>query len=141
LAMAMMFFLLSLAGMIPTAGFWAKFFVFRVSLEADVIWIAAVMVVNTVIGLYYYLSLAGRMYLREPSDERGVSVAAPLGAAIAVMAIVIAILTVYPDFFNTFSPRSTLSAADLPTSNRVRVPEKRQVVAGGCLSGPVTLRA
>jgi NADH-quinone oxidoreductase subunit N len=110
LAMAMMFFLLSLAGMIPTAGFWAKFFVFRVSLEADVIWIAAVMVVNTVIGLYYYLSLAGRMYLREPSDERGVSVAAPLGAAIAVMAIVIAILTVYPDFFNTFSPRSTLVA-------------------------------
>lgn len=110
LAMAMMFFLLSLAGMIPTAGFWAKFFVFRVALEADVAWIAAVMVINTVIGLYYYLSLAGRMFLREPSDDRRVGVALPVGAAIAVMAIVIAVLTVYPDFFNTFTPRATLLA-------------------------------
>lgn len=110
LAVAMMFFLFSLAGMIPTAGFWAKFFVFRSALQADVVWIAAVMVLNTLIGLYYYLSLGSRMFMRSPSDERRIPVALPVGAAIAISVLLIAILTVNPDFLHTFSPRSTLIA-------------------------------
>lgn len=110
LAMAMMFFLLSLAGMIPTAGFWAKFFVFRAAVDADVIWIAIVMVVNTVIGLAYYLQFGSRMFLRTSPDESRVGVAAPLGAAIAIMVILVAVLTVYPDLFHQFSPDATLVA-------------------------------
>jgi NADH-quinone oxidoreductase subunit N len=110
LALAMMFLLLSLAGMIPTAGFWAKFFVFRAAIDADVAWIAIVMVVNTVIGLYYYLQLGSRMFLRTSPDESRLPVAAPLAAAIAISVVVVAALTVYPDLFHTFSPRSTLIA-------------------------------
>jgi NADH-quinone oxidoreductase subunit N len=111
LAFAMLFFLLSLAGMIPTAGFWAKFFVFRSVIGAGTLWLAAVMVANTLIGLYYYLAVGAKMYLREPRDQ-GERIAVPfaLVMAIILMVVIVAAVTVYPDFFNHFSPRSTLVA-------------------------------
>ncbi len=110
LAFAMLFFLLSLAGMIPTAGFWAKFFVFRSAIGAGTLWLAAVMVANTLIGLYYYLSVGAKMYLREPKERGPIAVPYALVAAIVLMVIIVAAVTVYPDFFNHFSPRSTLVA-------------------------------
>src|SRR5579864_2545847 len=110
LAFAMLFFLLSLAGMIPTAGFWAKFFVFRSAIGAGTLWLAAVMVVNTLIGLYYYLSIGAKMYLREPRERGPIQVPYALATAIVLMVIIIVAVTVYPDFFNHFSPRSTLLA-------------------------------
>ena len=69
LAAAMLFFLLSLAGIPPLAGMWAKFFVFSAAIDANSAWLAAVMVVNSVIGLYYYLSVGSRMYLRPAEDS------------------------------------------------------------------------
>jgi len=110
LAFAMLFFLLSLAGMIPTAGFWAKFFVFRSVIGAGTLWLAALMVANTLIGLYYYLSVGARMYLREPRDRARIAVPYALVMAIILMVVIVAAVTVYPDFFNHFSPRSTLVA-------------------------------
>jgi NADH-quinone oxidoreductase subunit N len=111
LAFAMLFFLLSLAGMIPTAGFWAKFFVFRSVIGAGTLWLAAVMVANTLIGLYYYLAVGAKMYLREPRErEERIAVPYALVVAIILMVVIVAAVTVYPDFFNHFSPRSTLVA-------------------------------
>ncbi|TML78733.1 MAG: NADH-quinone oxidoreductase subunit N [Actinobacteria bacterium] len=107
---SMLFFLLSLAGMIPTAGFWAKFFVFRSAIGAGTLWLAAVMVANTLVGLYYYLSVGAKMYLREPKERGPIAVPYALVAAIVLMVIIVAAVTVYPDFFNHFSPRSTLVA-------------------------------
>ena len=113
LAFAMLFFLLSLAGMIPTAGFWAKLFVFRAAIGAEgagSVVLAAIMVLNTVVGLYYYLSVGARMYLRDPVDRSPVGVPYAIAAAIALIVLVVAAVTVYPDFFHHFSPRSTLVA-------------------------------
>lgn len=110
LAFAMLFFLLSLAGMIPTAGFWAKFFVFRSAIGAGTLWLAALMVANTLIGLYYYLSVGAKMYLREPRERGPIAVPYALATAIVLMVIIVVAVTVYPDFFNHFSPRSTLLA-------------------------------
>jgi NADH-quinone oxidoreductase subunit N len=110
LAFGMLFFLLSLAGMIPTAGFWAKFFVFRAAMGAGTLWLAALMVANTLVGLYYYLSVGAKMYLREPSERSPIGVPYSIAAAIAVLVLIVAAVTVYPDFFNHFSPRSTLVA-------------------------------
>ena len=78
---------------------------------AGTLWLAAVMVANTLIGLYYYLAVGAKMYLREPR-ERGERIAVPfaLVMAIILMVVIVAAVTVYPDFFNHFSPRSTLVA-------------------------------
>ena len=68
------------------------------------------MVANTLVGLYYYLSVGAKMYLREPKERGPIAVPYALVAAIVLMVIIVAAVTVYPDFFNHFSPRSTLVA-------------------------------
>lgn len=110
LAAAMLFFLLSLAGIPPLAGFWAKFFVFSAAIDADSAWLAAVMVVNSVVGLYYYLSVGSRMYLRPAPDSSPLGVPYPVVVAIILAVIVVIAVGIFPDFFNHFSPRSTLVA-------------------------------
>ena len=110
LATAMLFFLLSLAGIPPLAGFWAKFFVFGAAIRGNAAWLAGVMVLNSVIGLYYYLSVGARMVLRPAEDESRIGVPFALAAAIMVLVMVVVAVGVFPDFFNHFSPRSTLVA-------------------------------
>ncbi len=110
LAAAMALFLISLAGIPPLAGFWAKFFVFSAAINGDAAWLAAIMVVNSVVGLYYYLSVASRMYLRPASDTSPIGVPYPILVAIVIAVIIVVGVGIYPDFFNHFSPRSTLVA-------------------------------
>jgi NADH-quinone oxidoreductase subunit N len=110
LAAAMLFFLLSLAGIPPLAGFWAKFFIFKAAIGGEAPWLAAVMVVNSVIGLYYYLSVGARMVLRPAEDRSSLSVPFAIAAAIVVMVAIVVAVGLFPDFFNHFSPRSTLVA-------------------------------
>ena len=110
LALAMIFFLVSLAGIPPLAGFWAKFFVFSAAIDGDMAWLAAVMVLNSVIGAYYYLSVASRMVLRPAAETSPLGVPFPIAVAVALMVIVVVAVGIYPNFFQHFSPRSTLIA-------------------------------
>ena len=68
----MMVALLSLAGVPPLAGFFAKFYVFQAAVGAGLIRLAIIGVLNAIVGLYYYLTvikvmLVGRTEL--PEDE------------------------------------------------------------------------
>jgi NADH-quinone oxidoreductase subunit N len=110
LAIAMVFFLVSLAGIPPMAGFWAKFFVFSSAIHGDTAWLGAVMVVNSIIGAYYYLSVASRMILRPAQDTSRIGVPYPIVAAIVIAVIVVLAVGLYPNFFAHFTPRSTLIA-------------------------------
>jgi NADH-quinone oxidoreductase subunit N len=110
LAGAMIFFMVSLAGIPPLAGFWAKFFVFSAAIDGNMAWLAAVMVVNSVVGAYYYLSIASRMVLRPAKDESPVGVPYAVAAAIVISLIVVVGVGIYPNFFHHFAPRSTLIA-------------------------------
>lgn len=69
LALAMMFALLSLAGIPPLAGFFGKFFLFRAAVEAGLTWLAIVGVLNAIVGLYYYLMVVRVMYLFRAEPE------------------------------------------------------------------------
>lgn len=66
-------FLLSLAGMPPTVGFFAKLFVFSAAIKQGFFWLAVWGVISSAIGVYYYLRPIVLMYMKE---EPGVSVAA-----------------------------------------------------------------
>lgn len=110
LALAFLFFLLSLAGIPPLAGFWAKFFVFGAAIDAGTTWLAAVMVLNSVVGLYYYLSIGAKMFLRPAEDRSPIGVPLALAVGIALLLIVVVAVGLYPDLFNHFAPRSTLVA-------------------------------
>src|SRR5438876_2624050 len=62
-------FLLSLLGLPVTAGFFGKFYIFTVAVHSNLIWLAILMAVNSVIGSYYSLRLIVVMYMHEPKPE------------------------------------------------------------------------
>jgi NADH-quinone oxidoreductase subunit N len=73
LAIVMTLFMLSLTGVPPTIGFMGKFYLFRAVLRADLVWLALVGVVTSLISAYYYLRVVVVMYMQdgepEPSSE------------------------------------------------------------------------
>src|SRR5881394_110064 len=68
-AAALSLFLLSLLGLPVTAGFFGKFYVFKAAINSNLIWLAVLMAVNSIIGAYYYLKVIVAMYMREPSED------------------------------------------------------------------------
>jgi NADH-quinone oxidoreductase subunit N len=69
LAAALAIFLFSLAGMPPFAGFFGKFYVFAAAVEGGMSWLAAIAMLNSAIGAFYYLSLIVSMYFRPAGEE------------------------------------------------------------------------
>ncbi|MBI1731423.1 MAG: NADH-quinone oxidoreductase subunit NuoN [Gammaproteobacteria bacterium] len=74
-ALMMLILMFSMAGVPPFAGFWAKWFVIKEVIAAGHAWLAAVAVVFSVVGAYYYLRIIKLMYFDEP-----VAMAAPRAA-------------------------------------------------------------
>ncbi len=97
LAAVLSLFLLSLAGMPGTAGFAGKFFIFRAAVESQMVWLALIGVLTTVVSFYYYLSVIVQMYMQEPNEEfSDVRMAGSLRVALAVSAIGTIYLGVWP---------------------------------------------
>jgi NADH-quinone oxidoreductase subunit N len=69
LAALLSVFLLSLAGVPATAGFAGKFFIFRAAVDANMIGLAVIGVLTTVISFYYYLYVIVQMYMQAPTEE------------------------------------------------------------------------
>ncbi len=91
-ALAFSLFLLSLAGVPPTAGFFGKWFIFKAAIEGGLYWLAILGFLNSVIGAYYYLRVMVYMYMREPAA--GAPVAIPMRSGyVAAALIVSAVLT------------------------------------------------
>ena len=61
--------MVSLAGIPPFLGFWAKLAVLRAAIHGDLLWLAIVGVVFAVIGAFYYLRVIKVMYFDEPIGE------------------------------------------------------------------------
>jgi NADH-quinone oxidoreductase subunit N len=98
LALAMSFCLLSLAGIPPFAGFMGKLYIFASAVKADMMWLAVVGVLNSVVSVYYYFRIAQRMFLR---DAAGESEPLPVGAfvagGVAVAVVGVLLFGVYPE--------------------------------------------
>jgi NADH-quinone oxidoreductase subunit N len=89
--------LVSLTGIPPTAGFWAKVYVFNAAVEADIVWLAIAGVLNSVIAAYYYLRVVLNMYTVEPASEESFAPSPFLGIALAAAVIGLIAVGVYPD--------------------------------------------
>jgi NADH-quinone oxidoreductase subunit N len=108
LAVAMAMFLLSLAGIPPLAGFWAKFRIFQAAISADQAWLAVIMVVNSVVSLYYYVAIVREMFFVEVAEARPLR--APVGVlgVAALAAIAVAAVGIFPDLLARFPQGATL---------------------------------
>ena len=89
LAFVMAIFLFSLAGVPPFAGFFAKFFVFSAAVQGGMSWLAAIAMLNSAIGAYYYLRITVSMYFGEPGDE---TVVTPVRSGPATFGMYIALV-------------------------------------------------
>ena len=78
----MLLFMLSLGGIPPTAGFMGKFWLFGAAIDARLLWLAVIGVLNSAISLYYYVRIVVFMYLKkettgsEPTTDAGAGVRA-----------------------------------------------------------------
>jgi NADH-quinone oxidoreductase subunit N len=97
LAAILTIFLLSLIGIPITGGFFAKFYVFSAALQANLVGLVIIGVINSAIAAYYYLRVIVVMYMREPREEVPVSpIPAGLGVALAISVVATIYLGVLP---------------------------------------------
>jgi NADH-quinone oxidoreductase subunit N len=96
LALAMLLFLLSLGGIPFVAGFWAKLYVFWAAATAGLYWLVFVGAVLTVVALFYYLVVARRMYIEPPPRTGRLTLEPALALAVAICALGVVALGVYP---------------------------------------------
>jgi len=105
LALMMLAAFLSLAGMPPFGGFVAKVFVFAAGVKADYTWLVIVGILNSIIGVYYYLNTMKYVYLyRMPNEDEEnypVPLTRPYAIALAVLVVgVILVGTVFAPWFS-----------------------------------------
>jgi NADH-quinone oxidoreductase subunit N len=100
LGLAVMFaiFVLSLAGIPPLSGFFAKWFVFSAGWETNAIWLVIFAVLSTLISLYYYLRLLKAMFMTEPLDESRISVPGGTTFALLVTGLAVILLGLFPNW-------------------------------------------
>ena len=107
LAATLTIFLLSLIGIPITGGFFAKFYVFSAALQANLLWLVIIGVINSAVGAYYYLRIIVAMYMREPRGEVPVApVPLGLGTALAISVIATVYMGVLPGRILEYAGRS-----------------------------------
>jgi NADH-quinone oxidoreductase subunit N len=98
LGVAMSVFVLSLAGIPPTAGFLAKYVVFQAAIESGHILLAVVGAINAVIGAYYYLRILVTMWMPErESDHQPFPVSASVAIVLILAVVGVFYLGLAPD--------------------------------------------
>ena len=95
-AFLMLVLMLSMAGMPPFVGFWAKWSVLREAVGSGLVWLAVVAVLFSVVGLFYYLRVVRLMYFDAPEEKEPVSSLAEMRVVVSVNALAILALGVYP---------------------------------------------
>lgn len=96
---------LSLTGMPPFGGFVAKVFVFAAGIQANYTWLVIVGIVNSIIGVYYYLNVLKFVYLYrlpgEDEEHHPIPLTQPYMIALVVLVVGVIVLgTVFAPFYN-----------------------------------------
>jgi|TARA_B100002003_G_scaffold219748_1_gene221636 NADH-quinone oxidoreductase subunit N len=95
-AFAMLFFMLSLGGIPPTAGFMGKFWLFSAAIESGYIWLAVVAVGNSAISLYYYIRVIVYMWIKEEIAGPPIRVSPAMVAALVITLVGTIVFGLYP---------------------------------------------
>src|SRR5215467_2833347 len=117
LAATLTIFLLSLIGIPVTGGFFAKFYVFSAALEANLIGLTIIAVINSAIAAYYYLRVIVVMYMREDREAIPVTkVPLALGTALVISLAATIYLGVLPGRVLDYAQRAASELVEAPPS-------------------------
>jgi NADH-quinone oxidoreductase subunit N len=95
-AFVMLLVMFGLAGVPPTVGFWAKLQVIAAVLDAGLAWLAALAVLMSVVGAYYYLRIVKLMYFDEPTAGGPVEAQMAVRVLLSLNGLAILVLGLYP---------------------------------------------
>ncbi|MGZ4149761.1 MAG: NADH-quinone oxidoreductase subunit N [Actinomycetota bacterium] len=113
LAIGMTVFMISLAGIPPTGGFWAKLLVFQAAIERGGVgvWLAIVMLVNSVVSIAYYFAIPRAMLFNAPERNEALSSSWLVNAVVAVAVLALLAIFVLPQAVAHLGDLSTLGGA------------------------------
>src|SRR6266403_728814 len=97
LALALAIFMFALSGVPPTAGFFSKLYIFIAAIEANLVGLAVIGVVTSVVGAFYYLRIVKVMYFDEPVGVFDRPIAAELKWVLVVTAVLTMFFILLPD--------------------------------------------
>ena len=110
-ALVMTIFFTSLIGVPLTAGFFGKFYIFKAALDAGMVWLTVLGLLNSAVAAYYYLRVIVVMYTHEPSHA--VQELEPAGSGLQVGWTVAAAATLILGIFPSLLLEFASSAARL----------------------------
>jgi NADH-quinone oxidoreductase subunit N len=96
LSFALAICLVSLTGIPPTVGFFAKLYIFNAGIQADLGWLVIIGVLNTVVSAYYYLGVVRVMFLGEPEREEPVRTSPSIGLSVGLATLGVFVFGIVP---------------------------------------------
>jgi NADH-quinone oxidoreductase subunit N len=97
LAGSMTIAMLSLSGIPPLAGFFAKYFIFVAAINQGFYWLVGIAILGSLIGVYYYFKIIIAMFFRASQDDGPVTVPSDQKALLFVLSLMIIILGLIPE--------------------------------------------
>ncbi len=107
-AILMLVFLLSLAGIPPTAGFLGKYYIFLALIETRHYLLAVVATLYVAVAIYYYFRLVRSMFVGEETEKAPMSTSVGVRLALAASGIMTLIIGIYPEPFLQLAQKSLL---------------------------------
>ncbi len=98
-ALMMLVVMLSMAGVPPFIGFYAKFFILQQVISAGFVTLAVVAVVFAVISAYYYLQIIKSMYFEEADKDITITAPMDMQLVLSINAVLILVVGIFPDFW------------------------------------------
>jgi len=95
-AFVMMVLMFSLAGLPPTAGFYAKLAVLSSAVQAGQLWLAVAAVILSLVGAFYYLRIVKLMYFDEPKEAGPVPGHSEMRVLLSLNALALLVLGILP---------------------------------------------
>ncbi len=104
LAVCMLVFVLSLAGLPLSVGFWGKLYLFSAAFHAGYVKLAVLGLIGSAIGLFYYLRILVHLFMVAPdTGERGLPQTTPLQKGVLVLtAAAVVVFGFFPDLISQF---------------------------------------
>ncbi len=109
MAVCMAVFMFSMAGIPPLSGFLGKLIVLNVAIDNNLIFLAIIGVISSVIAAYYYLRIIKVMFFDSSSDELDIKVNIETKILLAVLSFLNITILFYPKFFLDLSASITFS--------------------------------
>jgi len=108
-ALVMMVLMLSMAGVPPALGFFAKLAVLEAVVSAGFVWVAIIAVVFSIVGAFYYLRIIKLMYFDKPADDvQPIEAGSDIKAVLSLNGIMVLVLGIFPGGLLTICANSLM---------------------------------